>query len=71
MVFGPESFGRVMGTAGLIILPFGFVAPIAAGALRDAAGDYVNAFTVFMMAFAAATGFLALMRMPAREGAAE
>ena len=38
-VFGPASFGRVMGSAGLVMLPFGFAAPVVAGALRDSAGS--------------------------------
>lgn len=62
--FGPASFGRVMGTAGLVMLPFGFAAPIVAGALRDAAGSYTSAFSVFIVSFAVSAAVLLLVRLP-------
>lgn len=54
-IFGPASFGRVMGLAGLVVMPFSFAAPPTAGALRDITGSYGPALLLFigMLAFGA------------------
>ncbi len=54
-IFGPASFGRVMGLAGLVVMPFSFVAPPTAGALRDLTGSYGPALLLFigLLAFGA------------------
>ena len=50
-LFGAGSFGNVMGLAGLVMLPFGFVSPLVAGALRDASGSYADALALFVLAY--------------------
>ena len=60
-LFGPLSFGRVMGLAGLVMLPFGAAAPVIAGALRDAAGDYRSALGLIALAFTGGAAILGLV----------
>jgi len=61
-IFGRASFGLVMGIAGMVLLPFGFAAPLFAGALRDAHGDYDAALLLFAGAVALAALLLAGLR---------
>ncbi|MCE2392058.1 MAG: MFS transporter [Proteobacteria bacterium] len=63
-LFGPLSFGRVMGLAGVVMMPFGAAAPVIAGALRDAAGDYRAALGMVALAFAAGAVTLVLVKPP-------
>ncbi|MDJ0849954.1 MAG: MFS transporter [Myxococcota bacterium] len=67
-LFGPASFGQVMGLGGFVMLPFAFAAPPVAGALRDASGSYASAFLVFAAGMGAASLLLAGLRTsrPAR-----
>jgi len=65
-IFGPASFGSVMGFAGLVMLPFFFaLAPLAA-ALRDSSGSYASALLLFIAALAAAAALLGFLRLEAR-----
>ena len=66
-IFGPSSFGSVMGLAGLVMVPFFFAMPPLAASLRDASGSYVSAFGVFIAALGVAAGILGLLRVGARE----
>lgn len=50
-LFGPASFGSVMGLAGVVGLPFGACAPIVAGAIRDRSDSYEDAILTFAVAF--------------------
>ncbi len=50
-VFGPMNFGQVMGLAGLVMLPFGALAPPVAGYLRDIGGDYGLSLLIFTGCF--------------------
>lgn len=50
-LFGPASFGSVMGLAGVVGLPFGAGAPIVAGVIRDRSGSYEDALLTFAVAF--------------------
>jgi MFS family permease len=66
-IFGPASFGAVMGFAGLVMLPFFFaLAPLAA-ALRDGSGSYAGALLLFIAALAAAATLLGFLRLEPRE----
>src|SRR5262249_62075479 len=56
-VFGPASFGLVMGLAGLVMVPFGFAFPPIAAALRDSTGSYGPALLLLV-------GFVALAGTP-------
>ena len=42
-LFGPASFGRVMGLGGIVMLPFGALSPVLIGAMRDGSGSYEGA----------------------------
>ena len=63
-LFGPASFGSVMGLAGLVMLPFGVGAPVIAGAVRDTIGSYESALLAFALAFALGASMLAWIREP-------
>ena len=63
-LFGADSFGSVMGLAGLVMLPFGTIAPVAAGAARDATGSYASVLLAFGLGCALGGGLLALIRTP-------
>jgi MFS family permease len=65
-LFGANSFGSVMGLAGLVMLPFGAAAPILAGSLRDASGDYSSALLIFVCAFVVGAVLMASIRLGAR-----
>jgi MFS family permease len=54
--FGAASLHRVLGYFGVFTLPLTFLLPPAAGALRDAAGDY----DAMMLAMIGCCGFVAL-----------
>ncbi len=64
-IFGPASFGRAMGMAGLVMLPFTTSAPLA-GALRDASGSYASALLMIVIAFGVGAAVLGLV--PVRTG---
>ncbi len=61
-LFGADSFGSVMGLAGLVMLPFGAIAPVAAGAARDATGSYAGVLVVFGLGLALGGALLAWIR---------
>lgn len=61
-LFGAGSFGTVMGLAGLVMLPFGAVAPVIGGAMRDATGSYASALLTFTAAFALGGVLLSFIR---------
>src|SRR5262245_219237 len=65
-IFGPASFGSVMGLAGLVMLPFFLTMPPLAAALRDANGSYAGAGLVFVAALGAGAALLAFPRVEAR-----
>ena len=44
------------------MLPFGFAAPVVAGAMRDASGSYVGALQLFVSTYVVAAGLLLLVR---------
>lgn len=62
-IFGPASFGQVMGLAGLVMLPFAFLAPPLAGRLRDTSGSYEPALWLFAGGLIVASGVLMLLRV--------
>jgi len=61
-LFGPSSFGAVMGLAGLVMLPFGASAPVVAGLMRDAGGSYENVLLAFTISFVTAALLLSGIR---------
>ncbi|MCS5636633.1 MAG: MFS transporter [Myxococcota bacterium] len=61
-LFGPASFGSVMGLAGLVGLPFVGLAPIVAGSIRDSSGSYVGALIAFTITLGLGVAGLALIR---------
>ncbi len=70
-LFGPTSFGQVMGLAGLVMLPFATLGPIVAGWLHDTSGNYSSALLLFAGLFSlAALILLGLPGTPARPRAA-
>jgi cyanate permease len=62
-LFGPLSFGHVMGLAGLVMLPFGATGPPLAGLLRQVSGSYASTLLLFMASFVVAAACLGLMRL--------
>jgi MFS family permease len=68
-LFGAPAFGRVMGLAGLVMLPFGAGAPVVAGAMRDASGSYSGVLAAFSLAFCLGVSLLGLIRMGEGEAA--
>lgn len=69
-LFGPDSFGSVMGLASLVMLPFGAAAPVLAGGVRDATGSYALALLTFGIACALGGALLSIIRTPAAPVAA-
>ena len=65
-IFGPASFGSVMGLAGLVMLPFFFAIPPLAAALRDASGSYSQALLLFVAALSVAAAVLGFLRLEVR-----
>ena len=61
-LFGPASFGSVMGLAGLVMLPFGVGAPVVAGAVRDTGGSYERALLAIALAYGVGASMLAWIR---------
>lgn len=61
-LFGPASFGSVMGLAGLVMLPVGAGAPVVAGLMRDASGSYEGAILAFAISFLVGASLLAWVR---------
>ncbi len=60
--FGPTAFGAVMGTAGLVMLPIHALAPLVAGALYEASGDYASMIQAVIATLAVAAVTLAFLR---------
>jgi MFS family permease len=67
--FGPASFGTAMGLAGLVMLPFGVVAPLVIGQLRDQTGSYSASLALVIAAFG--VGAMILGLLPRRQPRAE
>jgi predicted MFS family arabinose efflux permease len=65
--FGRESFGRVMGLMGPLMLPLNITALQLAPWSFDSTGSYQLALRLFLGWLAAAAGALALMRVPATQ----
>ena len=61
-MFGPVSFGQVMGLAGLVLLPFGTLAPPVIGLLRDTSGGYGSTLLLLIGSFAISCAVLGLLR---------
>ncbi len=61
-MFGPVSFGQVMGLAGLVLLPFGTLAPPVIGLLRDTSGSYGSTLVLLIGSFAIGSAVLGLLR---------
>jgi MFS family permease len=66
--FGPASFGTAMGLAGLVMLPFGALAPPLLGQLRDASGNYESGLLLLIAALVVGAAILGFL--PRRESAA-
>ena len=65
-LFGPASFGRVMGLGGIVMLPFGGFSPVLIGAMRDGSGSYKGALLLLAFATIAGASFLAWIKAPRR-----
>ncbi|MCS5638280.1 MAG: MFS transporter [Myxococcota bacterium] len=63
-LFGAASFGRVMGLGGILMLPFGGLAPILVGGMRDQSGSYQGALLLLAIATAGGASFLAWIKAP-------
>jgi predicted MFS family arabinose efflux permease len=63
-LFGPASFGRVMGLGGIVMLPFGALSPVLIGAMRDGSGSYEGALLLPVSATAVGASFLAWITVP-------
>jgi len=63
-LFGPASFGRVMGLGGILVLPFAGLSPILVGAMRDQSGSYQGALLLLAIGMAGGGALLALVKVP-------
>ena len=63
-LFGPASFGKVMGLGGVISLPFGGLSPILIGEMRDRSGSYEGALLLVAIFMVAGASCLAWIRAP-------
>ena len=63
-LFGPASFGRVMGLGGILGLPFGALSPVLIGALRDQTGNYQGALFLLAVATMGGASCLAWIKLP-------
>jgi len=63
-LFGPASFGRVMGLGGIIALPFGSLAPILIGEMRDGSGSYQGALLLVAIMMVGGAACLAWIKVP-------
>ncbi|MCH2170144.1 MFS transporter [Myxococcota bacterium] len=66
-MFGPASFGQVMGLVGFVMLPFAFSAPPVAGWLRDRSDNYEAAFLMFSSGLILSLLLLGALRLPDEE----
>jgi MFS family permease len=64
-IFGPASFGQVMGLGGLMMAPFAVVAPTLGAGLRDQTGSYDATLLCFAAGMLAASALLLGLRVPA------
>jgi len=60
-LFGPASFGQVMGLGGLVMLPFATGAPVVAGLLHDLRGSYTPTLLLFAALLALAVLLVAFL----------
>lgn len=64
--FGSASFGMVMGSMNLLVMPFSIIAVRYIGVVFDRTGSYQQAFFTFMMTAMVATLLIAAVRSPRR-----
>lgn len=67
--FGARSFGTVMGSMNLVVMPFAIVAVRFIGTVFDRTGSYDQAFQVFMATAVMSTLLILAVRPPARDNA--
>jgi MFS family permease len=63
-LFGPASFGQVMGLGGLMMAPFAVVAPTLGAGLRDETGSYDATLLCFAGGMLLASALLLGLRVP-------
>ena len=70
-LFGPASFGQVMGLGGLMMAPFAVLAPVLGAGLRDQTGSYAATLVAFATGMVLASAMLGglQVRAPALEAA--
>jgi nitrate/nitrite transporter NarK len=62
--FGRKSIGSIQGSAAMIMMPFGVIAPVYAGWIYDRTGNYNSAFALFGGLLAVAILVLLFARPP-------
>ena len=70
-LFGPASFGRVMGLGGILVLPFAGLSPVLVGGMRDQSGSYQGAILLLAIGMAGGSAFLGWIKTPKRNDAAQ
>ncbi len=63
-LFGPASFGQVMGLGGLLMAPIAVAAPMLGAGLRDQTGSYGVTLSCFAAGMLAASVLLGGLRVP-------
>ena len=69
-LFGPASFGQVMGLGGLIMAPFAVAAPALGAGLRDQTGNYDLMLLCYAGGMVAGCALLLGLRVPKPPGTA-
>jgi MFS family permease len=62
--FGSASFGVVMGSMNLVVMPFSIIAVRYIGVVFDQSGSYQQAFTTFMVTAVVSTVLILAVRLP-------
>ena len=62
--FGRKAFGSILGSSLALRAPASLVSPVFAGWVYDRPGDYIVAFTLFLVLTAFATLLMMLLKPP-------
>jgi hypothetical protein len=62
--FGRRNFGQIAGFSRALVMPIGFLGPIAAGWIYDVTGSYITAFTLLAILLGAAALIISFTTPP-------